>query len=633
MTDQSGYSTGANNGAVLFHLIRKELVLLCLSPVAALIALAFIGASLFSFFWLEAFFARNIVDVRPLFSAMPLLLMLLSSALTMRLWSDEKRQGSLHALLAYGHPTRILVLGKFLACTLFVSGVLLLTLPVPLAVSAFAALDWAVVACGYLAVFLLACCFLSAGVFFSACSANAIVSFLLSFVFSMVFYFAASSQILQLLDAGLIALVRQFSAMLHFETLLNGVLSLQDILYFLSIIFVFLVLNVFVVERGRWSRPGNTLYHNGVRILTLLLIGNVLCANFLLAKWQPMRLDLTADKHYSLGTATKKYLGQIDAPLLIRAYLSKKSHPMLMPIKDELTALLSEYAHVGNRYLEVEIVDPRDDPYQEMEAVSKYGIQSTPFQVNDRFQASYINAYFHVLVQYGDQFEVLDAKNLIDMKLINETEMEIGLRNPEYAITSAIKKVISRFRQSADFLSGLDQPLLFTGYFSADNALPADYRAYKNTLLEVLAEMQKISGGRFIARFADPDNNKGQVAEKLVKGFGFQPYKEKNTGKPFWFSMTLRSGDKAIPMLLPQPFTTDSFRQAIERGARQFVPASQKTLLLVYPPFNRHHHEFTSLEEQLGQVMKVRITDLLDESYQQNADILLLVSPEQLNEE
>ncbi len=99
----------------VLSIAKKELKAYFGSPMAALFIGAFLLATLFSFFWLETFFARNTADIRPLFRWMPLLMVFLVSALTMRKWSEEQRMGTMEILMTL--PVRLsqLVAGKFLA--------------------------------------------------------------------------------------------------------------------------------------------------------------------------------------------------------------------------------------------------------------------------------------------------------------------------------------------------------------------------------------------------------------------------------------------------------------------------------------------------------------------------------------
>jgi ABC-2 type transport system permease protein len=129
----------------------KELIQFFGSPIGYLFLLAFLGSTLFVFFWGEAFFARNILDVRPMFEWMPVLLIFLSSALTMRMWSEERRSGTLEFLLTLPATTLELVIGKFLACWVLLGIALVLTLPLPLTLAvadnSLAGLDWGTGSC------------------------------------------------------------------------------------------------------------------------------------------------------------------------------------------------------------------------------------------------------------------------------------------------------------------------------------------------------------------------------------------------------------------------------------------------------------------------------------------------------
>ena len=99
-------------GDVLF-IAKKEYKSFFSSPAAYLFLGSFVGASLFVFFWVETFFVRNIADIRPLFQWLPLLLIFLVAALTMRSWSEEKRAGTVEALITSPMPNQKIILGKF----------------------------------------------------------------------------------------------------------------------------------------------------------------------------------------------------------------------------------------------------------------------------------------------------------------------------------------------------------------------------------------------------------------------------------------------------------------------------------------------------------------------------------------
>ncbi|HSJ58592.1 MAG TPA: ABC transporter permease subunit, partial [Anaerolineae bacterium] len=118
----------------IWAVTRKELSAYFGSPLALIFLGTFLVVTLFAFFWVEGFFARGIADVRPLFRWMPVLLLFLVAALTMRQWSEEQRAGTLEVLLTLPVKLPQLVLGKFLAVLALVALALALTLGLPITV-------------------------------------------------------------------------------------------------------------------------------------------------------------------------------------------------------------------------------------------------------------------------------------------------------------------------------------------------------------------------------------------------------------------------------------------------------------------------------------------------------------------
>jgi len=123
------------NVQVMRKIAAKELTLFFASPTGYLFLAAFLAVTLFVFFWVEAFFARNVADVRPMFEWMPVMLIFLASALTMRLWSEERRTGTMEFVFTSPARTWEFVLGKFAACLCLLGIALLLTLPLPISIA------------------------------------------------------------------------------------------------------------------------------------------------------------------------------------------------------------------------------------------------------------------------------------------------------------------------------------------------------------------------------------------------------------------------------------------------------------------------------------------------------------------
>jgi len=176
----------------IWSVAKKELRSFFLSPVAFIFLATFLFVVLLSFFWVDTFFARNLADIRPLFHWLPVLLIFLVSALTMRLWSDEQRMGTLELLFTLPVKTRDLVLGKFLAGLLLVAVALALTVGLPISVSFMGDLDWGPVFGGYLGAMLLAGAYLAIGLCVSAATTNPIVSLIVSVVSCGALYLVGS---------------------------------------------------------------------------------------------------------------------------------------------------------------------------------------------------------------------------------------------------------------------------------------------------------------------------------------------------------------------------------------------------------------------------------------------------------
>ena len=152
------------------------------SPIAYVFLLVFVGAALFTFFNANAFFSRGRADLRGLFDAVPFLMVLLVPALTMRLWAEERKQGTLEVLLTLPARDHELVAGKFLASWALLGVGLVLTAALPLTVSTIGDLDWGPVLGGYLAALLLWGAYLAVGQFVSATTENQILAFILALV-------------------------------------------------------------------------------------------------------------------------------------------------------------------------------------------------------------------------------------------------------------------------------------------------------------------------------------------------------------------------------------------------------------------------------------------------------------------
>ena len=628
----------------ILRVARKELLGFFGSPVAYLFIGAFLAACLFVFFWVDAFFARNIADTRPLFDWMPVLLIFLAAALTMRLWSEERRAGTLEVLATLPVPTWHLVLGKFLAALALVAVALALTLPLPITVSILGPLDWGPVLGAYLATLLLAAAYIAIGLFVSARTDNPIVALIGTVLVCAVFYLIGSQALTGLLGHGGGELLRLLGSGARFESITRGVIDLRDLYYYLSLVGVFLALTIYSLERLRWADDavdGDTRAgHHRWTLITALAAANLVAGNLWLQPIGSLRADLTEGSLYTVSDATRNYLGQLQEPLLIRGYFSADTHPLLAPLVPQLRDLLREYQVAGGGRVLVEFVDPQQSPELEREAGEQYGIRPVAFQTADKYQSSVVNSYFDILVKYGDQYETLGFQDLIEVKVQGETDLDVRLRNPEYDLTRTIKKVLYGYQGGGDVFSGVGEPVHLRGFISDSATLPEPLPALRTELEGVLSELQAGSDGRFDWQIQDPAKD-ADLANEINERFGFQPLVIGLLDPaPFYFYLVLEHGEQAVPVPLPESLDRAGLERAIEAGIRRFAPGVMRTLALFTPTpapagfmgGGPSGPGYTLLQESLREGFSLRETDLTSGQAPDDADLLLVVAPEDLDE-
>ncbi len=628
-----------NTLSIVKRVASKEITLFFASPVAYLFLAAFAAVTLFVFFWGESFFSRNIADVRPMFEWMPLLLIFLCSTLTMRLWSEERRTGTLEHILTQPVPLWAFVAGKFVGCLVLLLIALLVTLPLPITVSVIGDLDWGPVWAGYIAAFCLGAAYLAIGLFVSSRSNNQIVSLIASVALCGVFYLIGSDSFTSFFGNASGEWLRLLGTGSRFDSITRGVIDLRDLYYYLSIVLVFLALNTYFLEKERWTEAGRTAKHKGWQAVTALLVLNAVAANLWLGQLNKLRVDATEGQQYSISDATHNFLGQLQEPLLIRGYFSGKTHPLLAPLVPQLRDLIREYEIAGDGRVQVEFIDPLKNPLLEEEANQQYGIEPVPFQVADRYQSSIVSSYFNVLIKYGDEAQVLGFPDLIDVKQGGESNIDVRLRNPELDLTKAIKKVLTTYQAGGNLFDTVSGDLTFNAYLSNDSVLPADLVAFRQTVQETVAGYEQQAGGRLKVNFIEPEADGGGVARELAEDYGLRPMQAGLFGgQPFYYYMLLEKDDQAVQIPLDN-LTDTGFDRNFKAAIKRFATGFTKTVAMALPAGQPNPYggpprsEFAQLEAFLGGDLNTIPEDLSDGTVDGLADILVLVAPENLDEQ
>lgn len=237
------------NIAVIF---RREFVAYFTTPLAYVFIVIFLVMAGLLTFFVGNFFGRGQADLRPFFSFHPWLYLVLIPALSMRLWAEERRSGTIELFLTL--PIRIAeaVIGKFLAAWCFAGVALALTFPFWLTVNFLGHPDNGVIVAGYLASWLMAGALLAVGAFISAATKNQVIAFVVTAALAFVFIAAGTPAVLGALQGWapdwLMQAFAQTSFVEHFEGLTRGVIDLRDIVYFVSIMAGFLAANAILID-------------------------------------------------------------------------------------------------------------------------------------------------------------------------------------------------------------------------------------------------------------------------------------------------------------------------------------------------------------------------------------------------
>ena len=224
------------------------------SPVAYVFLVTFLVASVsLAFSRMGNFYRGNQASLESYFMFFPWLFLFLVPAAGMRLWSEEKRSGSVELLFTLPITTLEAVLGKFLAAWAFLTLGILLSFPMALTVAYLGDPDWGVMAATYFGGILLAGGYLGICSLTSALTKNQVISFVLSLVSCAVLVFLGLSFFTEALSSvfpiPVVDAISNFSFMTHFDAFTKGIIDPKDVIFFLSLIGFTLFLNVVVLER------------------------------------------------------------------------------------------------------------------------------------------------------------------------------------------------------------------------------------------------------------------------------------------------------------------------------------------------------------------------------------------------
>lgn len=389
-----------------------------------------------------------------LFLLAPWLYLFLIPAITMRFFADEKRTGTIETLLVRPVSDFQLVLAKFLAGLVLVVislfPTLLYFLSVYLLGNPVGSVDTGATWGAFIGLFFLAAIYISIGIFASSLTDNQIISFIVSMAVSFVFYlgfeFAASAGVPFLIEQ----LLAWFSINNHYLSVSRGVADMRDLLYFIGITLFFLVLTSTLLRPGNWKMKKTKLQFSIFTVVLFVVL--FVSSNFL------FRIDLTADKRFSLAPVSRDIAGELNTPVEIELFLEGELEPGLQKIQQEIfekIAVLNVYASSPIR---LKVSDPynfgtteKRDKFQQ--SLVDKGVK--PISFNKRTNQGVSTKYIFpgaIIRMNGKEAAVNFLKNNPDFSPV--MNFNHSVESVEFELVNAFQKLMHENKPTIGFLQG-----------------------------------------------------------------------------------------------------------------------------------------------------------------------------------
>ncbi|MFY9151007.1 MAG: gliding motility-associated ABC transporter substrate-binding protein GldG [Prolixibacteraceae bacterium] len=389
-----------------------------------------------------------------LFSLAPWVYLFLIPAITMRMFAEEKRMGTMEVLLTRPISAFRIVLAKFLAGLLLVTISLIPTLiyfySVYVLGNPVGCMDTGGTWGAYIGLFFLAAIYLSLGLLASALTDNPVFAFILalflSFLAFMGFDLVGSMQ----LPSSIQQLVLGFGINEHYQSVSRGVVDSRDIIYFILFVLVFLFLTSRIIHFHKVH------FRREVKSVAVMFVGMILVA--VISGQFFFRLDLTAEKRYSITDVSKNLVENLEKPVTVILYLDGELPAGFRKLQKSILEKIADYNAYSSQRINLNIFDPyqiSDGKQREklFADLAGKGLQPTDIRQNTDQGTITRRIFPGALIEYGDkQISVNLLKN--NPALHAETNLNNSIESLEYELSSAILELMSTEKQTVAFLTG-----------------------------------------------------------------------------------------------------------------------------------------------------------------------------------
>lgn len=237
--------------ANIWAIAKRELNSYFGTPIAYVFLSIFVALTGVFAFYIGIFFDRGEADLKPFFEYHPWLYLLLVPAISMRLWAEERKSGTIELLMTLPVSTFEAVVAKFLAGWAFLAIALILTFPMWISVNILGEPDNGIILASYIGSLLMAGAFLAIGAAVSALTRNQVIAFVVASVICFIFVMNGTDIVLNVfrgwLPEFLLSAVSALSFLTHFEDVSRGVINLRDVVFYASVICFFLFVNTVII--------------------------------------------------------------------------------------------------------------------------------------------------------------------------------------------------------------------------------------------------------------------------------------------------------------------------------------------------------------------------------------------------
>ena len=239
----------------ILSIYKREFTSYFVTPVAYVFIVIFLFMTGVFSFYLGAFYESNQADLEPFFRFHPWLYLFLIPAISMRLWSDERKSGTIELLMTLPVSITDMVVAKYLAAWSFTAIALFLTFPMWITVNYLGNPDNTVILASYIGSLIMAGGFLAIGSCISALTKSQVIAFVISVVICFMFILSGFPMVLDLFESwapqAVVDAIASFSFLTHFTSIKKGVIDIRDVIYFAALITFWLYVNIVIIENKK----------------------------------------------------------------------------------------------------------------------------------------------------------------------------------------------------------------------------------------------------------------------------------------------------------------------------------------------------------------------------------------------